>query len=359
MTIFYRVIGFALAGLATMTISCRYGQNLGHNREQTLDPRSAFPDFVAATEERRSAPSAGRWAMDPCREEDSLDDRLALGPHFSAAMPREGSWDRAEVQQGTLLVGWQEGSLRPTSFVYAERIRAAAPGFEMQAFRKRLDTRLRRFSLDPTKPGLATTLADDETLSQKTEASVAENPETATVDAESPDATVQKTPPQDPPQSSEEEPKSIGGTSHAPRGFASERGSFSGWRWVGQCQPGPTDRGEPMDEPPPPPQTQLPLFRLGTLQGTWQPRPVDEPLPAMMIVAVANTPDHPDFGLHLAVVCAQNPTCAQGPQLARLLGSIRFRSADEGLTLDPSSRYLEDLAQEVGLDFTAANPLEG
>lgn len=308
--------------LALVLGACRYGEDLLVDREPTVDPRRAFPGFVDSGDGGNSPRTGTAWEFAPCDGWPSAG-RVGLGALFTAQIPPDGRWDSAGSARAMLVVGRAGASFTPTSFVYAERIGAGGLGLALRRFQGRIDRRLSDW-LGPRvpRPDGATTVSPSAGAGQ----------ETATAPAVS---------------------------DLVRAGYRSDLGTFTGWRWVGRCGSGQAEaHTEESGEATPAaaPAAPQPWLHLSRTRGSWRQRPDREPVPAFMILATITVPDHPEYGVHVAIVCTDAPQCADAPALARLLGSIRV-AANPDSTADWGTESLPLLATEVGLTLPdAAEP---
>ncbi len=148
-------------------------------------------------------------------------------------------------------------------------------------------------------------------------------------------------------------------------GYASSPRTFTGWKWMGRSRDGvflrlARSQGEWSGQKPLDPELQalLPRVvqrfpRLGWLAPTTAAGPYAASIggraavPAYMVLGTASTAE---TGSHLAVLCAQTPTCAPAGELADFLASLRpAKSADvERLLGSPDGTTLEGFAAELG-----------
>lgn len=148
-------------------------------------------------------------------------------------------------------------------------------------------------------------------------------------------------------------------------GYSSERGTFSGWRWLGECaaREGESSdvaaKGQPVEEG-----ELKPFLRLSRSQGSWRRLPGSESEPALMVLATVTLPDRRNFGFHLAIVCRQVPQCEEAAEFAQLLGSLRVSQSANAMGsakgVSRRSRMLKEFADEVGVSLpaVAADPFE-
>jgi hypothetical protein len=150
-------------------------------------------------------------------------------------------------------------------------------------------------------------------------------------------------------------------------GFRPVPESFTGWRWVGRNEHGVTLRlgrhsGSWAEPAPLPARFVQALARLdGTSSGSPTPNPGASPargssaVPAYLVLGSV-TDRYEETGVHLAVLCARSPQCAEAEDLAGFLASIQPADAGrlERLASAPPAA-LTELARAAGLEILPAD----
>ncbi len=370
---------------------CRYVDKLLDEPEPAVDPRQVFPAFDASRS--TSSSSVGLWDFPPCAGGGAADSgRLRLGDLFTADLPQGEGWARVEGGRATILVRYAPGSSIPSAFLYSERIDAGGLGTALLRFHGRVDQRLkalRRPTTTAAPPPPATTPESENGGSAPPGDPGAGEPEDPA--AGEPAALPPGEGPTDGPPSAGEptsmDSTTFGGVSSGEGiasdagavpgaltqaaetaaalatlavGYASEEGSFTGWRWIGVCAPPEEEAGEGAGSTATEPDTAIkPFLRLSRSRGSWRLQPGAQPVPALLILATVTLPDRRNYGAHLAIVCTETPQCQDAPALARLLGSIRVAPGAGGPAGDDwASDTLRELAEEVGISMPASHTLQ-
>ena len=370
---------------------CDYGERVLGRRPLELDPREVFPAFS-----KRDSDSTGQDRIsNPCADESESShavEMVTLGNYFQAQIPSD--WSSQGTPMETLIVDGP-GSLPESGFfVY---LKAIAPdsdsASDLQQFHRRVDHRLQIFDLlsrlrakvakgvvkaipsenanlpVPTNPEESdpSTEADTGPSSRLSKASPAPARAGGLGETESTEALampelesigVPGTTLDDRIASGGEPselPATVAESELAGPGYRSEVGTYSGWKWIGQCAAPPrvvvqeseTDDDNQLDTVRE--QTKRAFLRLSRSHGTWQ-RADGNTDPAFQILGTVSLPTRHNYGMHLAIVCTEAPDCPSAPDLARFLGSIRVKR--NGAADVPSmggSANLQQLAVKLGI----------
>lgn len=350
-----------IALLLLTTVGCRYGEAVLGESERPLDPRPAFGEATTA---------GGEDDISPCDAwgEDEQPQVVNLGTLFEARKPETEGWTVETATGATILVRQgSQSSGGPTAFIYAERIDSEAsggPGAAIRSFEARVDRRLAVLAKESSPPVAEEASSAPETSVETSKAPAGASSGYATPSSPSPSLTPDLTPgapaaSQVSGASSEQAVPSVGttgsvaevrreisgGLSRPSSGYSSERGSFSGWKWIGRCL-------VVGSSPEVAARNQLkPFLRLSRTHGTWQRPSQSLAEPAIMVLGTVTLPDRSDFGFHLAIVCIGARRCDAAPELLRFVGSLRVASTDAGTGAGLGSvpRYFEEMAEEVGI----------
>jgi len=355
---------FVLGSAMMLTAGgCRYAEDVLERQEPEVDPRQVFPAFSLIPQDSTNAvgiaDNTGPWSFPPCEGwEGAGDRRLRLGGLFTAEIPPEEGWVQAESPRAVILVHYPSGSSLPSAYLYAEKIDAKGLGADLRPFLQRVD---RRFDL----PGLSDLFRSPESLdvsgagpalgtAEAQDAPDTLGPAPSLEDAAA-DGTAASVEPADGVSSEEAEVEAL---ETLQPGYTSERGSFSGWKWLGTCAPPRPPSGVATEADPPVPDgvpaggAMKPFLRFGRSLGEWRLQPGAEPVPAFQILATVTLPDRRNYGVHLAIVCTAVPQCAEAPTLSRLLGSIRVTPGTGPESDGWGGDTLRELAEEVGISVS-------
>jgi len=352
----------AWAALAFLAGGCRYVDELLEAPELAVDPRQVFPGFTASTDSANSAIVTGSWDFPPCAGwNDEAGGRLRLGDLFTAELPRGEGWAAAEGGRATIVVRYPSGSSLPSAYLYAERIDAGGLGTALQQFHARIDRRLKEWpdflrpmaSALPPPPDLHESGSDDGEPPKDPAAAEPAPPEGPATEEPVPiDSTASAEVPAGAGDGAVTQAPNPAALASLAVGYASEEGSFSGWRWIGVCTPPQEETGETTDRAVPEPDAAAkPFLRLSRSRGSWRLQPGAQPVPAFLALATVTLPERRDYGVHLAIVCSESPQCHDAPALARLLGSIRVASGTAAAGLGWGSDAFRELAEEAGVSL--------
>ncbi|HYG62006.1 MAG TPA: hypothetical protein VEL74_05465 [Thermoanaerobaculia bacterium] len=256
---------------------------------------------------------------------------VPLGGQLLGELPPDGSW-RWSAEGGAVLAVHASGGTRPTALIYAETFTDLVrdrPSEEHQRFRVTVDPAAAEGHLPTGEP--LRRVAQRTGLSGTEAARFLQLVTTRT-----------------------------GGRG---LGFRPAPESFTGWRWVGRNEHGVTLRlarqsGSWAEPPSLPARFAEALARLNGSHGAAPGASsggAAGAVPAYLILGSV-TDRYEETGVHLAVLCARSPACAEARDLAAFLASIQPAEAGrlERLAAAPSAGFA-DLARELGVEILPAD----
>lgn len=257
---------------------------------------------------------------------------VPLGAQLLGELPPDGSW-RWSAEGGAVLVVHGSGGARPTALIYAEAFTDMVrdrPSEEHQRFRVTVDPAAAEGHFPLGEP---LRRVEERTGLSGTDAARFLQLVTTR-------------------------------TAGRGLGFRPAPESFTGWRWVGRNEHGVTLRlarqsGSWAEPPALPARFAEALARLNGAGATPPPAAssagASNAVPAYLVLGSV-TDRYEETGVHLAVLCARSPACAEAQDLASFLASIQ--PADAGrlarLAAAPLSGFA-DLTREVGIEILPAD----